>query len=121
MLWRAHYTPEIYEAAPDWSIANGVYCGAGSVSALIDAQVWMKLFGSAQLNFAVLVVGPISSADSVLPPSALARLRSVSADDRLPADRAFGLVKSDLRIMFVVGPPTEDVWEQFEGFAKELS
>ncbi len=108
------------EALPKWDVEAGVYCGAGSVPALIECTVWIKLFESARLPFRLLVTSALEGAEQVLAPSLCARLQSVSEMPSIPSTRAFGLLIHESGGMCIVGPPTETVWEAFESRARTL-
>lgn len=121
MIWRRRYDT-IVQRVLDIPANDGVAIGATSLEALTEAGVWFRLMDQAGLNYRFEPIGLAESdLESLVPPSIAVRLSpppSLSVDE----DRSFAYVAKGGRIaLLMVGPPTEDAWEEFELTARSVS
>ncbi|RYG36590.1 hypothetical protein EON81_09250 [bacterium] len=105
-------------------VPDGFYLGGFSPLAQSELGVWRRLMGSDGARYSLLLFGP--GWDSVLPASLL-DLRYEGASEPLwlgrilpdRPERSFCVVvKEGQAKILVVGPPTEDVWEEVSGLLR---
>lgn len=135
MLWRPGYQPRVsmgVESPPlkihllDGSKAEGasILIGGFAPTSLLEQEVWRRLVESAGLAEEALQVVFGAEASSLIPLVPRSRLARTGT---CPETRAWeALVQPDhpgrsfalTGPMLVVGPPTEEVWEEFEAIAR---
>ncbi len=134
MRWRDAYEPIVAHDIPRPAlipddISRSAWLGGFDLRCISELGVWLRLFEDAgyqpNIRFFLDSSQPL---DTVLPPSVFARTtvsepvadwRNLIQPDR--PERSFAVLGNGTTIeMLVVGPPTEDVWEEFENRLKRL-
>jgi len=118
VLWRAAYEPQVLGPFPVPTF-DGVLVGGFDVLSLSEMEIWMRLLESSGIDWRFGLVGDWDVSDLVRP-SRLSRCmrleefwRSAVSPDRV--ERSFcAFVRDGVAVRTVVGPPTEEVWEEFE-------
>lgn len=129
MLWRTSYEPRVLRDAEAPS-GEGLLLGAFDVRAQSEIGVWTRLFDEAGLDYRIRLFRDEwtekerRTVDAVFPPSVRARIELATergwaetvAPDR--PERTFAaLIQEGRAKMLVIGPPTEEVWEEFSRLA----
>lgn len=118
MLWRERYDPVVIRD-PSLRLEIKGPCfvlGCPSDADLGDLALWLRLREGEGLPSDELILcfpndNVESSARAFLPPSQLART-SVLKIEKWPERTFCALLDHDKSLLMVVGPPTEDVWEE---------
>lgn len=117
MLWRKGYETRKLE---DFEVPLGVECvvviGISALDQVTDAELWMRLLDKdfPGLDWRILSFGLDLGVG--LPGSRMRRVVEVEGDWGL--DREFCLCVPARFLM--VGPPTEDAWEEFSGVIQDV-
>ncbi len=121
MLWRESYRPEVRRNLTTTSFLHESlpFIGSVSLEASREVEIWWRLFEE-DFPGEVVEVVPESSRDAVFAlraPSRHPRIRfdseAVQILGEIPRQRAFcAIVLNGIAELVVVGPPTEDVWEE---------
>ncbi|RYG49262.1 hypothetical protein EON79_01890 [bacterium] len=114
------YVPRVERDTSVPPVPDGFYLGGFSPLAQSELGVWRRLMASRAAPYSLLLFGP--GWDAVLPASLLA-LRFEGASEPLwlgriapdRPERSFCVVvREGVAKILVIGPPTEDVWEEVE-------
>jgi len=138
MLWRNAYSPRVLDGDvfPTLSVDCDLVAGGFDLRAQGEIGIWVRLFQSGDIRkrFRILLIAPAwndasrNLAEAVFPRSLHAHLQFVEDPgeawrEALEPDRperSFAAVVSDGAVLLgVVGPPTEEVWDQFLARAAE--
>ena len=124
MLWRESFVPDVRRNVrlPLVSAPTDLILGAFSVNALREMELWVRLAREANCSFTEsywLLPDEAAQLPSLLAPSRFraADLRSDRAEwlsTLHPFDeaRAFAAIARPISPMLIVGPSTEDAWEE---------
>jgi hypothetical protein len=108
MLWRKGYNTFINpHYLPPHDPPCPVLIGISDPQQLPDAEIWFRLLEKQfpALNWAILAIN--ADLDGLLSPSRL--MRVIPTTTNWQQSREFALCHS----LLMVGPPTEEAWEQF--------
>jgi hypothetical protein len=124
LLWRESFVPDVRRNVrlPLVSAPTDLILGAFSVNALREMELWVRLAREANCSFTEsywLLPDEAAQLPSLLAPSRFraADLRSDRAEwlsTLHPFDeaRAFAAIARPISPMLIVGPSTEDAWEE---------
>lgn len=134
MRWRDAYQPIVAHdiTCPTLTPPENsrlAWLGGFDLRCISELGVWLRLFEDAGYQPGIrLFLDASQPLEAVLPPSVFARTmvsgpiadwRQLIQPDR--PERSFAVLGDGSTIeMLVVGPPTEDVWEEFENRLKRL-
>lgn len=124
MLWRESYVPDVRKNVllPAECDAEALVIGAFSLAALREVELWVRLAREANVPFTEsywLIPEEKAALSSLLAPS---RFQAASVrDDReawlaalhpIDPSRSFAAISKSNSPMVIVGPSTEDAWEE---------
>ncbi|MFM9873387.1 MAG: hypothetical protein ACKVQS_07980 [Fimbriimonadaceae bacterium] len=117
MLWRKGYETQKIEGylAPS-DVQGVVVVGISSLDQVTDAELWMRLLDKDFPGLDWRIVSFGLDLGLVLPPSRMRRVVEIVGEWGL--DREFCLCVAPGFLM--VGPPTEDAWEEFSGVVRGI-
>lgn len=118
MIWRRRYDT-IVQRDLDIDATDGVAVGVTSFESLSEAGVWFRLMDQAGLDFRFEPIGvDLVELEALVPPS-ISRRFAEPAAVAVEANRSFAYIARGGRIaLLMIGPPTEDAWEEFEATAR---
>lgn len=128
MLWRPAYKPRVLRGTSLPSPVEGPFVGAFDLRAQSELGIWLRLFDEAEISAPILLTQPEWTAaqrrmgSAVFPPSRQGQVvwnedpsghwADLVQPDR--PERSFaGIGVDGTASIFVIGPPTEEVWEEF--------